>query len=222
METNDYPDPVDDLIAQRLSRLASRPVDTTQLDKKIRAEIPSSPSRWHRIARPLTAIAAVLIVLIAASALLFNNRPALASAADMVQMHRDMVSGQIATMKVDSIDDANKAIAAMVGNFPQLSEPPETHTMACCMRNVGNKKVACVLLNDGATPVTMTVAKSEDVQPPSTTPTTHNGQLYYVQSFDNLNMVMSNRQQHWICLIGQLPPEKLMDLSSGLKFAPVP
>ncbi|HVS72754.1 MAG TPA: hypothetical protein VHQ47_15975 [Phycisphaerae bacterium] len=222
MGTNDYPDPVDDLIAQRLSRLASRPVDTTRLDKKIRAGIPSADSRWRRVARPLTAVAAALIVLIAASALLFSSRPALASAADMIQMHRDMVSGRIATMKVDSIGEANKAIAAMVGNFPQLSEPPETHTMACCMRNVGNKQVACVLLNDGATPVTMTVARTQDVRTPSTAPITHDGQLYYVQSFDNLNMVMFNRRQHWICLIGALSPEKLMDLSSGFKFSPAP
>jgi hypothetical protein len=32
-------------------------------------------------------------------------------------------------------------------------------------------------------------------------------------------MVMSNRQQHWICLISELPADKLMELSGGLKFS---
>ncbi len=222
METNDYTDPIDELIGKRLARLGSEPVDTTNLDKLIRAEIPQSKPLWFRVARPLAAVAAGLIVVIVAVTMFFSSQQALASPADMAQMHRDMVFGKIATMKVDSMDEANKAIAAMVGNFPQLSEPPETHTMACCMRNVGDKKVACVLLNNGNTPVTLTVAKTEDVKKPGGTPTVREGQTFYVQTFDKLNMVMCNRQQHWICLIGELPPDKLMELSGGLKFSPVP
>ncbi len=222
METRDYADPVDELIAKRLARLGSQPVDTTHLDKMIRAEIPHPKPFWPRMVRPLAAVAAGLIIVIVAGIMFFSGQQVLASPADMAQMHRDMVSGKIATMRVDSMDEANKAIAAMVGDFPQLSEPPETHTMACCMRNVGNKKVACVLLNDGKTPVTMTVAKTEDVTKPAGTPIVRDGQTYYVQTFDSLNMVMSNRQQHWICLIGELPADKLMELSSGLKFSPAP
>jgi hypothetical protein len=222
METHDYKDPVDKLIAKRLARLGSRPVDTANLEKQIRAELPRPKPAWQRMLRPLSAAAAGLIIVLIAGFMLLSSKEALASPADMAQMHRDMVSGKIATMKVDSMDEANKAIAAMVGNFPQLAEPPDTQTMACCMRNVGNKKVACVLLNNGSTPVTMVVAKTEDVQNPSGTPTVHNGQTYYVQTSDKLNMVMADRQHHWICLIGELPAEKLMDLSGGLKFSPVP
>lgn len=222
METRDYSDPVEQMIAKRLARLGSLPIDTTQLDKSMRAEIPMPVPAWRRMLRPVTAVAASLIILTIVGVMFFASRPALASAADMAQMHRDLIAGKIATMKVDSMEEANQAIAAFAGNFPRLAEPPQSQAMACCMRSVGNKKVACVLLSNGDTPVSVMVADTNAVQTPSVSPTIQDGQMYYVQSVDNLHMVMTNRQNHWICLIGELPADKLMELSGGLKFTPVP
>jgi len=222
METNEPEDAIDQLLEKRLSRLGHKPIDTASLDRAIRSQIPQPKPTWQRMLRPLVAIAASLIIVAIVGVMLFSTKNVRASSADMAQMHRDMVSGKIATMKVDSMEQANQAIAAFAGNFPQLSESPKAQTMACCMRNVGDKKVACVLLNNGHTPVTMVVANTDDVQTPSVSATVHGGQTYYVQVFGTLNMVMAERQHHWICLIGELPADKLMDLSGGLKFSAVP
>ena len=141
-------------------------------------------------------------------------------------MHRDMVSGKIATMKVDSMEQANQAIAAFAGDFPQLSEPPEAHTMSCCMRNVGNKKLACVLLNNGVGPITMVVANTDAVQTPSVPATVHASQTYNITA---------NRGQPahghvraaascWICLIhGELSSDKLAEpVGRSGEFSAVP
>lgn len=222
METKDYDDPMDRLISKRLARLGTKPVDTTNLDRAIRAQIPILTPAWRRMLRPVAAVAASLIIVAVVGWGLLATRNVQASPADMAQMHRDLVSGKMASMKVESMEQANQAIAAFSGGFPQLPEPPDAQTMACCMRNVGNKKMACVLLNNGDAPVTMVVANTDAVQTPSVPATVRNGQTYYVQTVGNLHMVMSERQHHWICLIGELPSDKLMDLSGGLKFSTTP
>ena len=47
---------------------------------------------------------------------------------------------------------------------------------------------------------------------------TRAGVAYHVQSSGPLNMVMTERNGRWVCLIGRLPAGRLMDLASGLSF----
>ena len=42
------------------------------------------------------------------------------------------------------------------------------------------------------------------------------GVTYHVQSFNSLNMVMTERNGRWICLIGRVPTERLMELALRL------
>jgi len=90
--------------------------------------------------------------------------------------------------------------------------------MACCMRSVKNKKVVCVLMEDSAGPVSMTVANASDMQAPASPTVTRGGVSYHVQSVGPLNMVMTERNGRWICLIAKLPAERLMDLAASLEF----
>jgi len=209
---------IDHAVAGRLSRLAALPVDTSALDRALRAELPPrarTPRRWWA---PLTAAAALLILTVMLSLGLFQGREAQASALLMAQMHQDIVTGKVPTMQADSIDQANHAIAAFAGGFPKLPQPPATHTMACCMRNIDDKKVACVLLNDGGIPVTMAIANASEVQSPKSAIVVRSGVTYHVDTVGNLNMVMMERAQRWVCLIGQLPKDKLMDLADEIRF----
>jgi hypothetical protein len=162
-------------------------------------------------------VAASLLLVCAIAFSMLQGREAQASSLQMAQMHQDIVAGRIPTMHASSIDEANQAIAAMAGNFPRLPEAPAAQTMACCMRSVGKKKVACVLLDSGHTPVTMAVASSADVESPGTPVTVRGGVSYHVQTVGDLNMVMTERDSRWICFVGAMPVEKLMDLAAGVK-----
>ena len=217
----DFTDPTEAAIAARLAKLAAMPVDTSTLDRSLRQQLPAPPKPSHRrrwIAS-LSAVAASLLIMLTV-AIALSGRQAEASPSLMAQMHRDIVSGAIPTMNYNSIEDANRAIAALSGNFPQLPQPPHTEVpMACCMRNIGNKKVACILLNDGQSKITMSIADASQVQSPPSSPTvTRNGVTYHVTAVDELHMVMTERQNRWICLIGPVPAEKLMDLADAIKF----
>ena len=90
--------------------------------------------------------------------------------------------------------------------------------MACCMKSVQNKRVACVLLKDRGVPVTMTVANAADMKRPPAPTVTRDGVTYRVQTVGKLYMVMTERNERWVCLIGEVPAEQLMELASKLQF----
>jgi hypothetical protein len=210
-------DPVDEAVSRRLAKLASMPVDTSRLERAVRAHIgsPAAPWAWRRMLRPIAAVAASLLIMTAIAFAMLQERPV--SASDMARMHRDIVAGRVQTMQVDSPEEARAYFASVSAGVP-TPDVPAMHTMRCCMADVGNKKVACVLLNDGKTPVTLSMAESSAFKKPATAPEMHNGQAYFVQSDRELTMVMTDRGAHRICLMGEMPAEKLMSLAESLRF----
>ena len=214
---------LEDATAARLGRLRTLPVDTSSLEAALRQQLP--PRRQFgplRIFRPLTAIAAsIALVLAIAAAVLIGTSggEVLASPTQMAQLHRDIVSNTLAVTKVNSIDEAGKVLSEQSGaQSPQLPDAPEAHVMACCMKSIRNKKMACVLLQSAGTPITMSVARSEDIKTPTCAAVTRNGEMYHVQATDGLNMVMTERAGRWVCLMSELPQDQLINLASRLRF----
>jgi hypothetical protein len=213
-------------VSARLAKLRTMPMDATRVERAVRAQIPKPASErvsvWRRPRlRSIRAIAASVLVvglLTAVLVLSTSGGPALASPAQMARLHEDLVSGKVPAMQVDSIDAANKALSSQWPEGPSVPGVPENHVMACCMKSVKDKKVACVLLKREGVPVTMTVANAADMQLPKSPTVSRNGISYHVQSSGTLNMVMTERQGRWICLIGELGGERLMDLADQLQF----
>lgn len=214
--------PLDEATASRLAKLGNLLVDTSHLDRLIQARIPRPaairPVLWLGPQR--IAIAACLMAAIGFAALLIGTSggPVMASTAEMAQLHDDLVSGRIPTTQVNSVQAANGALAAQWAQSPQVPNIPQDHVMACCMRSMKNKKMACVLFKGEGEPVTMTVANASDMQMPASSTSVRNGIEYQVQSIGTLNMVMTQRNGRLICLIAKLPIDRLIDLSAGLEF----
>ncbi len=227
----DDPDELDRAVAERLAKLRTMPVDTSRLDAAIRSKIPPavSPSNpqpgregsmrigWFR---PFRAIAAsiTLLAILAAALLSTSGGPALASPAQMARFHQSLVSGEVPVTQVDSIEAANRVLTAQWPQSPQLPDVPQDHVMACCMKSVKDKRLACVLLKREGVPITMTVANGSDMKLPKSPKVQHDGVTYHVQSFEQINMVMTERGGRWVCLISELPAERLMDIAQKLKF----
>lgn len=211
-------------VAGRLSKLRTMPVETSRLAAMLRAKIPeparASRSPWLSI-RSFRAVAAGILLLGAIGAVLLvatATRPALASPAEMAKMHQELVSGTTPAMQVESIEAANKVLAGEHPHFPALPGVPVNHGMACCMTSVKDKKVACVLMKREGVPVSLMVARSKDMRTPSSPVTLHDGVRYHVQSSGKLNMVMAERNDRWVCLIGEMPAERLIDIAIQLRF----
>jgi hypothetical protein len=218
-----YESELDRATAMRLSRLRTLPVDTSRLDKLVKDQLPSQEKNTRLFLgsfRPLRTVAAGLILFATIAGILLSSSggQALASPTQMAQMHEDIVAGRTPVMKVDSIAAANRALAEQSPQSPTLPGLPPDHVMACCMRSVQNKRVACVLLQNQGTPVTMTVANAADMKLPAAPTATRDGITYRVQTAGKLNMVMTERGGRWVCLIGEPSADKLMDLAAKLQF----
>lgn len=224
-EQENFDDRLNEATACRLARLRSMPVDTSRLEQALRARIPLPASKtrrpWLLRLRPIRAVAASLVVLVSVvTAVLLTTScgPAMASSAQLARMHEDIVSGRTPVVQVESIDAANKALAGQSPDCPEVPNMPKDHVMACCMKSVKGKRVACVLLKDQDVRVSMMVANAADMRVPTSPTQVRGGVTYHVQSFERLNMVMTERHGRWVCLIGELPAERLMDLATKLSF----
>ena len=224
-------DRLDRATARRLARLRSAPVATDRLEAALRSQLPSEATgatestsrpwaalRWLGSVRGAAAGVAATVVLAVALLLTTSAGPAVASASAMADLHRGVVSGLTPTVRVESIDAAARVLSAGWASPPELPDVPDEHVMACCMRSVSDRRVACVLLSDAGVPVTMTVAAAGEVRPPDSPTVVRGGVTYHVQSSGGLNMVMAERGGRWVCLIGELPAGRLIDLAGGLKF----
>ena len=224
METND--ERLDAATAARLAKLRAVPVDTSSLERSLRSAIPqqSNARLWARL-RPLRAAAASILLLGAIAAVIListSGGEVMASPAQMAQLHEEIVSGKSHVQRVDSIDAANKFLAAQwsPGAAPAVPGVPSEHVMACCMKSIKDKRVACVLLKGhGGQPVTLSVAKAADIKLPRGAPTIQRGDVtYHVQGSDAVNMVTFERNGRWVCLIGKTPSDQLVMLGAELKF----
>jgi hypothetical protein len=171
-----------------------------------------------RLFRPLNAVAASLLIvgIIAAVLLSSSSGQVLASPAQMAQVHQDLIANRI--MHVNSIDEAAKALEGSVTGSMQLPEPSNGQVMACCMKSIRDKKIACVLLETDNKLVTLSVAKGSDMRLPNAPSVERDGTKFFVQSYGSLNMVSANRQGHWLCLMGEVPSERLVQLGAQLQF----
>jgi hypothetical protein len=223
-ESNSARERRDQATARRLAKLRALPVDTSALAKAVEAQVPRPAQKQRRPAflwiRPMRAVAASVLVvgLIAALIISSSGGPVLASAERMAQIHQDVFSGASHPTQVDSIGAANAILASKWPGAPALPEPPKDHVMSCCVHEVGRKKMACVSFQADGVLVSMAVADATEVRMPATETMTVAGVKYHVQSHEGINMVMTERNGRWVCLMGKLPTNRLVELASALRF----
>lgn len=216
--TNPNSDELDQAVAARLAKLQAMPMDLSRLQASIARDIPK-PQSAHlrsRLSRPLRIAAAFLVVSGLVAAIIFSASPstALASPQALAAVHQSM-----ATMPaVDTLDAATTALRSRwPGGDMQMGD--DHMTMACCVHKIGRKNAACVAMKVDNAAVTMAVAKASDVKIDDATPSlTRDGVTYRVQSSGNLNMVMTQRQDVWLCVMGQLPIDRLIKLAGEMKL----
>ncbi|HSV13450.1 MAG TPA: hypothetical protein VLI90_04280, partial [Tepidisphaeraceae bacterium] len=217
----------DDAVAKRLAKLRTMPMDLSNLERSMRQMIPPAEAAtsprlqiWTRWARPLRAVAAGIILVAAILILMLTTSggPVVASTTDMAKFHDDLVSGRVPVTRVDSVQAANATLASEWAASPQVPDIPNEHVMACCMRSVRNKRMACVLLKGEGEPVTMTVANASEMKPPASPVVSRDGVQYHVEAVGDLNMIMTERHGRWVCLVGKVPSGRLIDLAASLQF----
>lgn len=210
---------LDRAMAARLARLGSMPMDTSRLETALRNQIPAKPVGVRMWLRPMKAIAALVVLTMTVALVLWSlsGGPVMASPSDMARVHADLVAGRIAITQVDSPQEASRVLSEQWAGGPS-PEMPAGRAMACCMQSVSGKKMAWVMLRGDQTPITLAVAKASDMRMPDGPQQTRDGIAYHIQATGQLNMVSAQRDGRWICLMGEVSAERLIDIAAKLRF----
>lgn len=209
---------LDAATADRLARLGTLPVEVAGLQRRLAKELrpPSAVRLW--LQRPMRLVAAVLLVLGAGITLsiALSGRTATASPTELARLHRELIGGQVPGMiQVASINEAAQKLQAHgVDGLPTL---PDTHAMVCCMHHIKDKRVACVVIRGADQPLTLMVADGDDLRPDGRE-VRRDGVSYYLHEYEGLSMVTTHKQGRWVCLIAEMPVEKLLENAVALKF----
>lgn len=210
----------------RLARLQAAPVDTTkarQFCEQIgTANTPLLKSYHWRHPFIMTA-AALLLVAATTLFLIFNigAQPVVAVPADLAQLHSEVLTQHAMMSTVQNLDQANKVLLQQWKEAPNLTTPLADKICACCVHSFMNRKVACMLLrptNDPAEQVTIVLGRAKDIQCMSGNTVQFQGQTFVVHTVDGLNMIMTQQDQRYLCLMGKIPTDQLLKIASQLHY----
>lgn len=218
---------LDRAVSKRLGRLSTVPVDSAALKRRLARQLEAHtdhpaqrrlPVQWLR---PTAALAAAL--LIALGVILIQDAatsPAVAAPIELAQLHRQVVAGDagLNVQSVGDLQDANRMIAAQSSGRAELPSAAPAAVQSCCLGSVHGEVVACALMTYHDQPVTLVVADGRDLCSMDGLTVTRDGRRYMVHEVDGLTMVMTQRDNKWLCVMGEMDAEALLDLAGGVVF----
>ncbi len=204
--------------SHRLSRLATRPMDTSRLEARLASELAEAEGSndisrrspfllaWWR---PIATAAAVLL-LVAASWLFLDGggTPAMAAPSQLAQIHFDVANGLAPHIEVSTIDEANRLLSEQADGIAALPELPGT-VMSCCLHEHGGAILACVLIEKDGDPITVAIADGSKLHTPHGKVIEYDGRQFVAHTANGINMVMSHEGGRWMCVMGSISFEQL-------------
>lgn len=216
---------LDQAVRARLARLATMPVDTSHLERRLRAVMADNGpehSRWRlpQAWRSLTAVAAAILIVVTVGVVLMNlgNTPAIAAPMDLARLHAEASKSDAMTTAVTSVEQANRVLAGQWSDLPQLPAPASGQLHACCIHDFMDSKVACLILREGQTPLTMVVGHAREFRPAEGRIVERGGRKFTLHEVNGLRMAMTHQKGRFVCLMGEVSEDRLLDIAESLKF----
>ncbi|MCC5829146.1 MAG: hypothetical protein JJU36_06825 [Phycisphaeraceae bacterium] len=228
-----FVDDLDRATSARLSKLGSRPVDVQRLSVRLESQLaqagmPSAASRplvrfagktrWWRPALGLAAALGLACMLV----IIFMTAPHGATAATVIELgrlHQDMVGGRVVVETVGDVDEANSWISRQSATAPALpGHLADARIQSCCLATIQGRLVAVAKMQWRGEPVTLVVADHKHFGHRMGVTYQRDGRDFHAHSFEGVRMVMSNIGTRWLCVMGDLKDEQLVDLAAQIQF----
>ena len=113
---------------------------------------------------------------------------------------------------------ANRMLAAQHSGAPLLPRQMSGDVKSCCLRQVQGVIVACALLEHQGRTVSLVVADGKDLCSRQGQRFERGGREFIAHQMNGLQMVMAGDGDRWLCVMGDVPPEQLVDLAAGVEF----
>lgn len=227
MSSEERQERLDRATSQRLAKLSERPVDLTRLEQRLRAAIqePQDQQSEHSSAprirwwRPITAIAAIVLLVVSISWIVFiaGTAATMASPAGLVEIHNEAANELTPHLEASSVDEANRLLAEQAKHFHPLPNLPG-ELKYCCLHNHVGKVLTCAIIDVDAKRLTVAVADSSQIKSPTGNSTTRGGKTYYVFTDGGINLVMTSVAGSWLCVMGEASTDQLLQVAGEIQF----
>ncbi|MBI1337745.1 MAG: hypothetical protein GC164_12395 [Phycisphaera sp.] len=229
MKPSTHQDRLDAATSRRLAKLADRPVDTARLRQTMEQalteaggkESPPVIGRIFQRWRTVVAVAAILLFAVWLGVWGLDRAtltpPVMAAPVRLAQLHHDLSLGKLPSLRVTSVEQANKLLADQrAGVLPVPDLPGEI--MSCCLYQEDGQTLTCALIEQEGRLISVVVSGGTPRHMPTTQPIEFKGRLYHEHTFDGVRMVMTRHEGRWMCVMGDARTEALLDLAAGIDF----
>lgn len=222
-------DPMDQALKDRLAELRNRPVDISSLQVALEQELSqaasppmlfkSSAARtllWRRWRRISSSAAAILIALVLCWVVLSpTSSQAVASAAGLAQIHYDVAHGLSPHTQVTTVSQANVVLAKETNEYVTLPAMPG-QIQSCCIHQYAGTSMSCAMIEMDGQRITVALAASDKLKSPKGQTVVRQRRTFILGKANGINMVMSNQGSKWLCVMGEVPFEKLLDVAADI------
>lgn len=210
----------------RLARLSTTPVDISrlknQLDALMAKPTASEPQRWRfpMVWRPVSAAAAVVLIAAIIGVVMtgVGHSPAVAAPGRLAQLHAEAIRPDSMATAVSSVEEANRVLAGQWSDLPSIPIVDTATLHACCIHDFMDDRVVCLVLRDGDEPLTMVVGRARSFRPTKGREVVVAGRKFYIHQVDGLLMAMTQQDNRFVCLMGEVTEDRLLHIVGKLRF----
>ena len=232
MRNSSPQDRLDRATSQRLAKLATRPVDTSRLQRRLEAamhEVTSDDTAsaaprltlasWQRWWRPITSAAAAILIVVTIGWLALDGgtSPAIAAPAELAQIHYDVANGLAPHLKVSSVEEANQLLADQSNGVVPVPELPGV-MMSCCLHLHGGTTLTCALIERDGQLITVAIADGAKLHSPHGKTLTRGDRKFIAHTANGINMIMVHEGNRWLCVMGEVDFEQLADVAAEVRL----
>ena len=229
MSSDERQERLDRATSERLAKLAERPVDLSRVEDRLRAAIQEqhsqqttgSSSRHARWWKPITAVAALVLLLVTIGWIVLSTgtTPATASPAELVKIHDEVANKLTPHFETLSIHEANRLLAEQSNDFHPLPKLPGK-LQYCCLHEHAGHVLTCAIIDVDSSRLTVAVADSSHIKSPTGGKTTYRGKTYYVHTIGSINLVMTSDTGSWLCVMGEASADQLLQVAGQIQIEP--
>lgn len=228
MEHSNAQDRLDRATSHRLARLAARPVDVSRLGDRVSAGMselgepsaaPVLPVRRQRWWGPILSAAAAVVIVGAVGLVLLGRggSQAMAAPAELAHLHAMLAGGSLPNLRVASVDEANRLLADQRRGAVPMPELPGA-MMSCCLREHAGTTLTCALIERHGLLISVAVADGERMHSPEGRLVRVGGREFVHHTDGDVEMVMTQRDGRWLCVMGRATPQALAEVASQIRF----
>lgn len=211
-------------ISRRLARLRSRPVDTKKFDAWLNdltsAPVASMPgtSPLASFKRSFAWAAMVAMVLGVGIGVLVKTRAEVAEPSGVVRLHEEVLSGESGGTIITTLAEAQFLSRERGDWVPDAPSAVDGTLRLWCVCDTSGVPVTCLQVDYDGQPVTVVIAERRQLRPHRGEAIELNGQKFQAHRVGPLNIVMTQVADYTICVVAELPADRLATLAATVAF----